>query len=459
MALIVTLAMVFGMLPANLNTAKADITEEEDRIVISGEVTLDERLYIGGEKTLVLEEGCVLNATKGIEVSGNNKLTIEGTGKLIATGTEGESGIGASYDKEAETGRDVGEIVINGGDITAQGGTYEYNGSLFGGAGIGGYGKAVRRAEHGIITINGGKVKAIGGATTKDSENPKGAAGIGGGNGQSIGQINITGGEVEASAGTFAAAIGSGNDPLMDKAKLESINISGGTIVADGNIGCATFHYNMIEAFDIKITGGNIDAKYIGGGSEGGYAALTLDWNEANKDTTRINAQFARIIGVINFAKPFMLENDATRTAVTTEDLVKDKEKKVIVPLTPTPVEPTTQAPSDDMAKYNAAVKVAKSRTVKLKSVKAKKHKKVTAVWYRAKGGSGYQLMYTLGNNTTKKTINTIKTTKKVISKLKAKKTYKFKIRTFDSIMNPTTKKKVTVYGKWSKVKKVKVKK
>ena len=76
-----------------------------------------------------------------------------------------------------------------------------------------------------------------------------------------------------------------------------------------------------------------------------------------------------------------------------------------------------------------------------------------TVKWSKVKGAKGYQLQYALNKKFKKKKSIQTKKTKYIIKKLKKKKTYYIRVRAYK--MNGKKK----VYGKWSKVKKVKVKK
>ena len=151
--------------------------------------TIDERIVIKGDVKLILDEGFTLNATKGIELSDGNKLTIEGKGTLNATGESEQAGIGA---------HSVGTLVINDGNVNATGGEY--------GAGIGG---SSNNTVGGVVTINGGTVSATGGDY---------AAGIGGGYTFLTGEygvcgiITINGGKVAAFGHAYqSAAVGNFN--------------------------------------------------------------------------------------------------------------------------------------------------------------------------------------------------------------------------------------------------------
>ncbi|MBQ3299043.1 MAG: hypothetical protein IJG99_01970, partial [Ruminococcus sp.] len=167
-----------------------------------------------GDATILLEGANTVKGgyedNPGIFVPENTTLTIDGTGSLTASsGGDDEDrygcGIGGGFQMAA------GNIVINGGTITANGGDWA--------AGIGS-GDSV---SCGNITITGGTITANGGAL---------AAGIGSGNSDSAscGNITITGGTITANGGEYAAGIGSG----YDEATCSNILITGGTITANG---------------------------------------------------------------------------------------------------------------------------------------------------------------------------------------------------------------------------------
>jgi hypothetical protein len=155
---------------------------------VTSNVTVSSRITVSGTVKLLLGEGATLTASKGIELSNGNQLTIDGTGTLTSNGNaESKSGIGAY---------DAGTLIINGGVINAEGGPYA--------AGIGG---DEHNGNGGRIIINGGVVNATGGSY---------GAGIGGGKDSwagSYGQcgiITINGGQVTATGGSSAPGIGPG---------------------------------------------------------------------------------------------------------------------------------------------------------------------------------------------------------------------------------------------------------
>ena len=169
------------------NTFKDGLTYK-----VTSDVTVSSRITVSGTVKLLLGEGTTLTASKGIELSNGNQLTIDGTGTLTSNGySDGnkicKSGIGAY---------EVGTLIINGGVINATGGDY--------GAGIGG---DIHNGNGGRIIINGGVVNATGGFN---------AAGIGGGcdnwsgNYGQCGIITINGGQVTATGGASAPGIGAG---------------------------------------------------------------------------------------------------------------------------------------------------------------------------------------------------------------------------------------------------------
>ena len=148
--------------------------------VVKGTVDLDEdRAVIDGNVVLVLSEGSTLNCTYGIELGEGKTLTIEGPGTLkVMPAHNDQAGIGAykmgtliinggNIDVAGSTyGAGIGgsrnncsggRIVINGGVVKATGG--------WGAAGIGG-GYTSWAGSYGVcgdIVINGGQVTAISG--------------------------------------------------------------------------------------------------------------------------------------------------------------------------------------------------------------------------------------------------------------------------------------------------------
>lgn len=148
----------------------------------------------------------------GIYVPENSTLTIDGDGLLNASSNEQGAGIGCGQEMSC------GNIVINGGTITANAKNSSVGNWGSFAAGIGGaYG-----ANCGNITINGGSVSAHGGSS---------GAGIGAGYKGSVGTITINGGEVIAESRACAPGIGLGYTMDGDSPICEAIVIGDGAKV------------------------------------------------------------------------------------------------------------------------------------------------------------------------------------------------------------------------------------
>jgi len=287
---------------------------------VSGEVTISARVKVTGAVTLILNEGCKLTVNGGIEVTEGNSLTIQGIGELAAdaSSASGCAGIGGSSAYNGNS--DSGEIIIEGGTVTATGGQD--------GAGIGGGGSYNVASSHGNgsnITINGGTVTATGGrygagigggycstikaasliggngshiiingGTVKATGGQYGA-GIGGGcykcdfcenlSGGNGSDITISGGYVEAIGGQYGAGIGGGyrsSDSIGGNGN--DIIISGGTVIAIGisGGGAGIGGGNGGNGSNITISGGTVKATStnsagIGGGQNGSGTGITID--------------------------------------------------------------------------------------------------------------------------------------------------------------------------------------
>ena len=190
-----------------------------------------------GDATIILNGTNTVKGFKsgypGIYVPENKTVTIQGTlsDKLTANNNgEGAAGIGGGYQLPC------GNIVIEGGTITANGGSF--------GSGIGS-GQFSGNEGCGSIIISGGKVEASGG--------------IGCGFGSGCGDITISGGEVKANG--FYAGIGSSSSEEHNST-CGKITISGGKVEAHGgrsSAGIGSGYYGA-GCGDIIISGGEIKA-------------------------------------------------------------------------------------------------------------------------------------------------------------------------------------------------------
>lgn len=119
----------------------------------------------------------------------------------------------------------------------------------------------------------------------------------------------------------------------------------------------------------------------------------------------------------------------------------------------PTKVPAPTATPTPQSQTPKKVVKkvAAPSKPTKVK-VKNNKKKTATVTWSKVSGAKGYRVQYAYSAPFSKKT-KTVSTNKFVAKKLKKKKTYSFRVRAYK--MNGRKK----LYGKWSKVVRIKIKK
>ena len=246
-----------------------------------------------GDATITLEGANVVKngnyAYPGIYVPENKTLTIDGTGSLDASSDVNGGGTGCGIGGGDHIS--AGNIVINGGTITANGGSEA--------AGIGcGPGP---ETYSGDIVINGGTITANGGAE---------AAGIGCGPEADSGDIVINSGKVTAYGGHKSAGIGSG---VMGN--CGDIVINGGTVTATGGyegVGIGSGACGSCD--DITISGGTVTAEAgygwycpgIGAGKEWATCGnilikntVTEVWAVANAENAPVGAGQSSTCGTV----------------------------------------------------------------------------------------------------------------------------------------------------------------
>ena len=260
--------------------------------VLNSNVTIGSRVTVSGDVHLILTDGCGLTVTGGIQVNEGSSLTIyaqstDNMGKLTATASDG-AGIGSNY------GGKSGTITINGGEITATGGShtiaqgYSY---AAGGAGIGSGGGVGNAPASGMITINGGTITAKGG----DGSWGAGAGIGGGGSSSTAANIVIHGGTITATAGANGAAgIGGGGHD----GELEQITITGGNITATG-----TYKNNQ---------NGEGNANAIGGGAGRTAADITPFQNCVITDGATNTVVFCGENGEFTLTENYNIEDGRT---------------------------------------------------------------------------------------------------------------------------------------------------
>jgi len=215
-------------------------------------------LDCNGNATIILMDGTT-NTVKGfyenypgIYVPENKTLTIKGetagTGSLNASSNGAGAGIGCGYGGGSDPIIHCGNINIEGGIITATGGTQS--------AGIGG-GKS---GKCGNITISGGTIMATGGSY---------AVGIGGGESASCGDITITtDGILIASKGSGATnCIGAGND-----GSCGTVSVYGATGAITDNT--YTHNYNL----GFSVNGGGTRVHFAPGNLQATTNDLGASW-------------------------------------------------------------------------------------------------------------------------------------------------------------------------------------
>ena len=163
-------------------------------------------------------------------------------GTIVAEGGNYAAGIGGG------DSQNVISINISGGTITAYAGKD--------GAGIGGG----EDGNSGAINITGGIIRAYGDRNSSGSHNGYGA-GIGSGQDGSVGTIIIKGGDIEAYGGMDAAGIGTGEEYEKSGINSGTIEIHGGKVWAEGKGYGAGIGAGEDATFGVLgISGGRVDA-------------------------------------------------------------------------------------------------------------------------------------------------------------------------------------------------------
>jgi len=287
---------------------KDDVEWKDGFYVLTGDVKITDRINVTGDAKLILCDGRILTAEKGITVADGKSLTIYGqknssgalkTGAIDAgfaaiggtgeadsgdmffkggiievTGGDSGAGIGGGINhKSGDIEIYRGQIKATGGDsapgigagrdsdgenITIYDGNVTANGGSFGcgiGAGFSGCG--------GNITIHEGTVIATGGLSN---------SGIGdGGYTEKLGKITITGGKVIATAGWYGAGIGGSGGTMGGE-----ITISGGDITATGGTGAAGIGGGTHKSATKITISGEMTAIVAVGGSGPGEAGAGI---------------------------------------------------------------------------------------------------------------------------------------------------------------------------------------
>ena len=227
--------------------------------VVRGNVNRETIVVQGSDVHLILCNDATLTLTGGLKLEGDNKLYIHSQsyggamGRLMVTNKYDHAAIGSAFHNYKEN--KVGELVIHGGHIEAEGGNNS--------AGIG----SCERSVNGkgelckSVTVYGGYVWAIGSTN---------AAGIGGGQGIDGGDFILYDGTVIAEGG--ASGVGGGHD-----GDGGTVTVYGGSLSATGGGGAGIGSGNQSSASSrtrqcggtFTIFNGTVTANGGGGGGAG----------------------------------------------------------------------------------------------------------------------------------------------------------------------------------------------
>ena len=264
---------------------------EDGGYTVRGTARDFERVRIAGDVTLTLDGASILHTTSeaarfapAVEVEAGGRVTLILSGENSLAGSPGHAGLyvaeGASL------------TICGDGSLTVVGGAYYLDQSdranpvsCAAGAGIGGNGLTadrtgakLERPNFGTIRIEGGTVRAVGGANTQI--NYGAGAGIGAGGGSSMWSLDpVFTGRVELAGGTVTAVGGDG----------DSFSLTGGGAgIGTGGV-TGNFWAPFPNEICVSISGGTVDAAGtadgagIGGGANvnGGVIEITARQPEA----------------------------------------------------------------------------------------------------------------------------------------------------------------------------------
>ncbi|MBQ6401793.1 MAG: hypothetical protein IJI20_05850 [Firmicutes bacterium] len=496
----------------------SDVEFDEKRIDFAGNV----HLILCDNKTLTAKKG-IYNASGG-SLTVYVQSTGDKMGKLNATGTGGGAvgsicigndltinGGAVSVNNGSIAISSQHDITINGGKVTAEGretgdgGIYAYRAVTINGGDITASGKFYGiNALNGDVTINDGSVDA---SSLTDFA---AFGGIRSGNGN----VTINGGEVQAIANTAGDDNNSVGVSLGNAEKTVTIGENVGFFFAVGPKGAfknSTIVKNGIAGTGWENADGTGTTASIPTSTEGqtlNYKRVqfpasddvqrVVDMITALPDPAKVTANDEKAIrearkAYDNLSEPQKQNRRLTQAiknklsnceAALAKAVDQQAASKVSGQIAAIPGDPS-QATSAQVATAAAAYKkltpsqkklisgseLAKLQTalnypatmlkVKLKSAKAKKGKKALVKWTKNPTANGYQLYYAAKGVKAKEVdIYDANTLKKTVKKLKAKKKYTFRIRTFTNMEDLATPgASIRVYGQWSNAKKVKAKK
>lgn len=195
------------------------------------------------------------------------------------------------------------------------------------------------------------------------------------------------------------------------------------------------------------------------------FAAINPIWVSSNSAVATISGN--TVVGKKAGTATLTASANGVQTTVTVTVKAQPSSAGATKPSTPSATKPSTPGSTSkpsaskptkpSSAATSATAKAPKPAATKLSSVKGAK-KSLKIKWKKqTKNVTGYQVQYSTSKKftkktTVKKTVKKAKTTSLTVKKLKAKKTYYVKIRTYYKVGGKT------YYSKWSAVKKAKTK-
>ena len=230
---------------------------------------------------------------------------------------------------------------------------------------------------------------------------------------------------------------------------------------------------NNCNLYQVKLTSDNAVYSYSNGelyiASNDGMSNISVN---ACRDTDYAGEQEVSITANEIKITPVKAENDKVNIVASNKDgkseqleiTLKSIQQEEKANSTPVPTPTTIKSQNSNVGKGNTSstagqkiLRIPQVKGLKIlsqsKKVKKSKTCKVTLSWKKVTGAKCYQLQYALNKKFKKKKSIQTKKTKYTIKKLKKNKTYYIRVRAYK--MNGRKK----VYGKWSTVKKVKIKK
>lgn len=287
-------------------------------ITQSGEDSTSNTITIESGTVNMTISGLNVEATTGpaiwVKDGATLNLTLADGSTSRLKGAEGWSGISVDPGEYGQNGYEPGTqstlIVKGAGTLYAYGGSA--SNTFGGGAGIGGDGYGTgsgfnaNGGDFGVVEIQSGTIYAVGGGAANYDTGAGAGIGTGGVYGQGdytvcwdyTGHITITGGTVYANGGadyndcSAAAGIGSGSagSQYGTSSSNLTISITAGNIIATGGVNAAAIGGGVNgDCGTISITGGEIDAygggestssafggAGIGGGDSAGGGSITI---------------------------------------------------------------------------------------------------------------------------------------------------------------------------------------